>query len=224
MVGVNSGSLPDLAGISAALFDLDGTLVDSERVHRAAWMSFFDSRGWEVSDQIYADHFLGRRGADTFRSLDGPWSGHDPDALLAEVLGHLSEIELKPLPVLGAADLLRALHAQGIPVAVVTSAVRAWVGSSLAVLGVSDLVTTVVGAEDVRAGKPNPEGYLEACRRLGVTPARVAAFEDSTSGVSAAVAAGISPVIGVLTTTSPDALSSAGATHLIDDFAAMEIV
>ena len=215
--------VPDLAAMDAALFDLDGTLVDSERVHRAAWMSFFDARGWNVSEQTYVDHFLGRRGADTFRSLDGPWSAHDPDVLLSEVLGHLSEIELKPLPVRGAADLVLALHAQQIPVAVVTSAVRAWVGSSLAVLGVSDVIDTVVGAEDVRAGKPHPEGYLEACRRLGVAPDRVTAFEDSTSGVSAAVAAGISSVIGVLTTTSGEALRAAGATHLIEDFSAIEL-
>ncbi len=210
--------LPDVGGMDAALFDLDGTLVDSERVHRAAWMSFFDSRGWLVSEQTYVDHFLGRRGADTFRSVDGPWVDHDPDVLLDEVLAHLSAVELTPQPVRGAADLIRSLHLLGVPVGVVTSAVRAWVGSSLAVLGVADVVTTVVGAEDVRSGKPHPEGYLEACRRLGVAPDRVVAFEDSTSGVGAAVAAGITPVIGVLTTTSADRLLAAGAHHLIDDF------
>ena len=203
--------------MDAALFDLDGTLVDSERVHRAAWRSFFDSRGWEVSEQTYAEHFLGRRGADTFRSLDGPWQGHDPDALLAEVLTHLAQVELEPEPVRGAAELIRSVHAKGIPVAVVASAVRAWVDSSLAVLGISDVVSTVVSAEDVKAGKPDPEGYLLACTRLGADPGRVVAFEDSTSGVTAAVAAGITPVIGVLTTTSADALRSAGAAHMIKD-------
>lgn len=210
--------LADLAGMDAALFDLDGTLVDSEQVHRAAWMSFFDSRGWQVSEETYSGHFLGRRGRDTFRSLDGPWSDHDPDVLLAEVMAHLWEVKLRPQPVRGAADLIRSLHERGIPVGVVTSAVRAWVGSSLAVLGVEDVVQTVVGAEDVRSGKPHPEGYIEACRRLGVAPGRVVAFEDSTSGVGAAVAAGITPVVGVLTTTSADALLAAGAHHVIDDF------
>lgn len=203
--------------MDAALFDLDGTLVDSERVHRAAWLSFFDSRGWAVSEQTYAEHFLGRRGADTFRNLDGPWQGHDPDALLAEVLTHLADVELEPEPVRGAAELIRSVHAKEIPVGVVTSAVRSWVDSSLDVLGVADLVSTVVGAEDVRAGKPDPEGYLLVCRRLGVDPGRVCAFEDSTSGVAAAVAAGISPVIGVLTTTPAASLRAAGAHHLIDD-------
>jgi len=217
VVRVSTSDLPDLYSMDAALFDLDGTLVDSERVHRAAWRSFFDSRGWEVSEQTYAEHFLGRRGADTFRSLDGPWQGHDPDALLAEVLTHLAQVELEPEPVRGAAELIRSVHAKGIPVAVVTSAVRAWVDSSLAVLGISDVVSTVVSAEDVKAGKPDPEGYLLACTRLGADPGRVVAFEDSTSGVTAAVAAGITPVIGVLTTTSADALRSAGAAHMIKD-------
>lgn len=207
----------DLCSMQAALFDLDGTLVDSERVHRAAWQSFFASRGWEVSEQTYAEHFLGRRGADTFRSLDGPWQAHDPDALLAEVLTHLAAVELEPEPVRGAAELIRSVHANGIPVAVVTSAVRPWVDSSLEVLGVAALLGVVVSGEDVSAGKPDPEGYLLACTRLGVEPGRVAAFEDSTSGVRAAVAAGISPVIGVLTTTSATALRAAGAHHLIED-------
>jgi len=217
VVGVTGSDVPDLYSSDAALFDLDGTLVDSERVHRAGWLSFFDSRGWEVSEQTYAEHFLGRRGADTFRNLEGPWQGHDPDALLAEVLTHLAAIELTPEPVRGAAELIRSVHARGMPLAVVTSAVRPWVDSSLAVLGVSDLVTAIVSSEDVTAGKPEPEGYLLACRRLGVDPARVVAFEDSTSGVTAAVAAGISPVIGVLTTSSADCLLAAGAHHVIDD-------
>ena len=214
---LRDSDLPDLYAMDAALFDLDGTLVDSEHVHRTAWRSFFDSRGWEVSEQTYAEHFLGRRGADTFRKLDGPWQAHDPDALLAEVLTHLADVELEPVPVRGAAELIRSVHVTGMPVAVVTSAVRAWVDSSLHVLGVADLVTTVVSAEDVEAGKPEPEGYLLACRRLGVDPGRAAAFEDSTSGVTAAVAAGISPVIGVLTTTSAAALRAAGAHHVIED-------
>jgi len=223
---VTRPELPDpypfgLFSCAAALFDLDGTLIDSERVNRAAWRSFFDSRGWEVSEQTYAEHFIGRRGADTFRALDGPWQGHDPDALQAEVLTHLAEIDLRPEPMRGAAQLIRSVRAKGIPVGVVTSAVRPWVDSSLDVLGVTDLVSIVVSAEDVATGKPEPEGYLLACRRLGAAPGRVVAFEDSSSGVAAAVAAGIRPVIGVLTTTSAQALRAAGAHHIVDDLASV---
>jgi mannitol-1-/sugar-/sorbitol-6-phosphatase len=207
----------DLDSVAAALFDLDGTLVDSETVHRAAWKSFFDSRGYEISDETYAAHIVGRRGADAFRSLDGPWRDEDPDALMAEVLTHQASVAAEPGRIPGAAELVRAVHRAGIPIAVVTSALRAWVDEALEFVGVADLVSVVVSGEDVSAGKPDPEGYLTACDRLGVDPAHVAAFEDSVSGVTAASAAGIARVYGVLTTSQADALRAAGAHHIIDD-------
>jgi mannitol-1-/sugar-/sorbitol-6-phosphatase len=205
-----------LDSVTAALFDLDGTLVDSEPVHRAAWRSFFDSRGWQVSEQTYASHFVGRRGADAFRSLDGPWRDEDPDELLAEVLTHLATVSAEPGAVPGAAELVRSVHDSGAPIAVVTSATREWVDEALDFVGVADLVTVVVSAEDVTAGKPDPEGYLAACDRLGVRPADVVAFEDSVSGVTAAANAGIGRVVGVLTTSNAEALRAAGAHHVVD--------
>jgi mannitol-1-/sugar-/sorbitol-6-phosphatase len=207
----------DLDSAAAALFDLDGTLVDSEPVHRAAWNSFFDSRGWEISDETYAAHIVGRRGADAFRSLDGPWRDEDPEALMAEVLTHQATVDAEPGRIPGAAELVRAVHRAGVPIAVVTSALRAWVDEALEFVGVADLVSVVVSAEDVSAGKPDPEGYLAACERLGVDPAHVVAFEDSVSGVTAAASAGIARVVGVLTTSQADALRAAGAHHIIDD-------
>jgi mannitol-1-/sugar-/sorbitol-6-phosphatase len=213
---VSRRELPQLAGIHAALFDLDGTLVDSEPVHRAAWKSFFDSRGWQVSEETYASHFVGRRGADAFRSVDGPWRDENPDDLLAEVMTHLESVSTEPETIPGAADLVRGVHAAGVPIAVVTSAMRSWVDEALDFVGVADLVSVVVSAEDVTAGKPDPEGYLAACDRLEVDPADVAAFEDSVSGVTAAVNAGIARVVGVLTTSNAEALRTAGAHHVID--------
>jgi mannitol-1-/sugar-/sorbitol-6-phosphatase len=217
VVGVSAARLPDLDGIHAALFDLDGTLVDSEPVHRAAWRSFFDSRGWQVSEETYASHFVGRRGADAFRTVEGPWSEEDPDDLLAEVMTHLESVSTEPGTIPGAADLVRSVRGAGVPIAVVTSAMRSWVDEALDFVGVADLVSVVVTAEDVTAGKPDPEGYLAACDRLGVAPADVAAFEDSVSGVTAAANAGIARVVGVLTTSNAEALRTAGAHHVIDD-------
>jgi mannitol-1-/sugar-/sorbitol-6-phosphatase len=217
VVGVSRHELPDLDGIRAALFDLDGTLVDSEPVHRAAWTSFFDSRGWEVSEQTYASHFVGRRGADALRSVEGPWRDEDPETLLAEVMTHLESVRAEPGTIPGAAELVRSVHEAGVPIAVVTSAMRSWVEEALDFVGVADLVSVVVTAEDVTAGKPDPEGYLAACDRLGVSPVDVAAFEDSVSGVTAASNAGIARVVGVLTTSNADALRTAGAHHVVDD-------
>ena len=220
MVGVTRSELPDLDAIDAALFDLDGTLIDSEPLHRAAWESFFASRGWEVSEETYTAHFVGRRGSDAFRSIDGPWSHEDPDELLAEVLTHLATVSTEPGVVPGAAELLRRVHGAGVPIAVVTSAVRRWADEALEYLGIADMISVVISAEDVTVGKPDPEGYLQACARLDVQPDHVMAFEDSTSGVAAAVAAGIVHVVGVLTTSRADALRAAGAHHVIDDLGA----
>jgi sugar-phosphatase len=213
---VSGSRLPDLGNVDAALFDLDGTLVDSEPVHRAAWKSFFDSRGWRVSEQTYASHFVGRRGSDAFRTADGPWRDEDPEELLAEVLTHLASVTVEPDAVPGAAELVRSVHASGVPIAVVTSATRAWVDEALEYVGVADLVSVVVTGEDVTAGKPDPEGYLTACDRLGVEPADVAAFEDSVSGVTAAANAGVTRVVGVLTTSNAEALRAAGAHHVVE--------
>ena len=176
---MTGGRLPDLGAVDAALFDLDGTLVDSEPVHRAAWRSFFDSRGWDVSEETYTSHFVGRRSADAVRTGDGPWRDENPEALLAAVRAHHGDLSFGPSSVPGAADLVRSVHASGVPVAVVTSAPRWWVDEALDIVGVTDLVRLVVSAEDVTAGKPDPEAYLKACDRLRVTPASVAAFEDS---------------------------------------------
>ena len=217
MVGIAHLQIPDRGTLDAALFDLDGTLVDSEPMHRAAWQSFFESRGWEVSDELYAAEFVGRRGSDTFRSLDGPWRDEDPEELLAEVLSHLSTQATDPGTVPGAGALIRSMHSAGVPVGVVTSAVPPWSDNALDFLGVTEMVAVMVNGTDVTVGKPDPEGYLQACARLNANPERVIAFEDSASGVAAAVAAGIAHVVGVLSTSTADALRAVGAHQVTDD-------
>ena len=203
-----------LSGAAALLLDLDGTLVDSEPMHRAAYASFFAARGWSVDDDTYA-HFVGRRGADVFGTLPGPWTGEDPEALVAEVFEHLATVEAVPTEARGARLLVRSAHARGIPLALVTSATREWAEHALAeLLGLRERFDVVVTWEDVPEGKPHPGPYELGCRRLGVDPSRTAAVEDSVAGVRSAVAAGIGTVVGVTTTTTEARLLEAGA-HLV---------
>ncbi|GAA2149389.1 HAD-IA family hydrolase [Nocardioides koreensis] len=199
---------------AALLLDLDGTLVDSEPLHREAYRVFLADRGWVIDD---LGIFTGRRAEDVFAVEPGPWSQHDPHELAAEVRARVPD-DATPEPVPGAHDVVHTAGAAGIPVAIVTSARPAWV--SLAVgegLGVLDHIDVVVTARDVTEGKPHPAGFLLACERLGVSAADCVAAEDSPAGVAAAVAAGVGRVVGVTTTWTEPELTRAGAHVVLPD-------
>lgn len=189
---------------TALLLDLDGTLVDSEPLHRRGYADFFAARGWSVPDLSV---FTGRRAEDVFATEPGPWAGHDPLTLLAEVLTFIPDDAAEPVP--GAVELMRAAQASGVALAIVTSAGPAWVARCLEVLHCT--VDVVVTAEDVVDGKPDPAGFALACRRLGVPPATTWAVEDSPAGVRSALGARVGVVHGVATTHDADLLSAAGA-------------
>lgn len=200
--------------VSALLLDLDGTLVDSEPLHRRGYESFFAQKGWDVPDLTI---FTGRRAADVFATEPGPWAGLDPEAVLAEVLTHVPDEAAGAVP--GARELIEAARAAGVPVAIVTSAGPAWVERSL-VESLSltlESVDLVVTARDVADGKPHPAGFALACERLGADPASALAAEDSPAGVRAAVAAGVRRVHGIATTHDQGVLAEAGAVEVHDD-------
>ena len=198
-----SGRLP-----AALLLDLDGTLVDSEPIHRAAYETYFADRGWEVADLSL---FTGRRAEDVFASEPGPWSGEDPDALKAAISA-LVPPDAAPDPVRGARAVIEAAAARGVPVAIVTSAGPAWAEQCLdVVLGVRHHVGVVVTAHDVVGGKPDPAGFRHACDLLGVATGDCIAVEDSPAGVLAARGAGVEEVYGLSTTHTAAELMGAGA-------------
>jgi sugar-phosphatase len=115
----------------------------------------------------------------------------------------------------GAAALLRGLADAGVATAIVTSATSPWVamalGEVLATDGGPATVDVQVTAEDVACGKPDPQGFLLACERLGVPPQQALGVEDSPAGVAAARAAGVGRVLGVSTTHPAELLLAAGA-------------
>ena len=198
---------------AALLLDLDGTLVDTEPLHREAYRAFFAARGWDEPDLTL---FTGRRAADVFATEPGPWTGHDLDALAAEVVALVDE-DAAPEPVPGAAALFAAAGRIGVPVAVVTSAGPSWVRRAEGPLTEIGHAETVVTAEDVVDGKPHPAGYRLACQRLGVDATDALAVEDSPAGIVAALAAGVGHVVGVTTTHGADELSAAGASAVVPD-------
>jgi sugar-phosphatase len=203
----------DLTAARAVLFDMDGTLVRSEHVHRMAWQGFFDHWAVAIDEDTYERTVKGRRARDVLARMEGPWP--DVGTALAVLADQPSgTVDVVP----GAVETLHALAAAGTPVAIVTSAGAAWARQVLEdVLGVHAPV--LVTAEMVAEGKPSPEGYLLACKRLRVPPGDCAAVEDSPSGVRALVAAGVGTIIGITTTSDAGDLRDAGAHRTVADLA-----
>ena len=172
----------------AVLFDMDGTLVDSTPVVEAVWAEFAERFGVDLGEVLRYSH--GRLTIDSVRHFLP--AGLDPLAVTAE----LDEQELLRLDgiveVPGASALLRDLG--GARVAVVTSASRELARRRMRAAGV-DAPDVVVAAEDVRIGKPSPEGYLRAAALLGISPEDCVVFEDAEAGLQAAAASGARVVV-----------------------------
>ncbi len=200
------------------IFDMDGVLVDSGAHHRAAWRTLLEELG--VAPR--PDHWrltIGRPGNEAVPLLLGrtlSWS--EAERLADRKRDHYLRLSRRGLPaVRGVATFLAALEAAAVPRAVATSATRHDVDRLLGRLGLREHFDTVVAAEDVRWGKPDPEVYLRAAEGLALPPAACLVFEDSLVGVAAARRAGMR-VIGVTTAHTPEELRAAGATDAVDDF------
>jgi sugar-phosphatase len=194
---------------AAAVFDLDGTLVLSEQRNLAVWAAFLAEHGVTLDDELAAK-LTGRRGIDSLADLAHLFPGRTPEELVDEVLRVAASTpdlpEITPAP--GAGDYVARLAKAGVPLALVTSARQPYVHEALERLGVAGLFDALVTAEDVTAGKPDPEGYLLACRALETDPERTVGFEDSAAGVAAVRAAGMR-CVAVSTTMAPAALEAA---------------
>jgi HAD superfamily hydrolase (TIGR01509 family) len=194
----------------AILFDLDGTLIDTESIALTTGMAAFAAHGHPV-DHAFMHGLVGKDEPTAARIIRSALPGID----LAAVNLHWRKgfddgvnagLDLKP----GARDLLPALAA---PLAIVTSTGRDGAHRKLGIAGIADAFTHVVTLDDVRAPKPDPEPYLLAATLFGVAPSRCLVFEDSETGAEAAHRAGCT-VVQV-----PDIVPSEGrwAHHLAPD-------
>jgi sugar-phosphatase len=198
----------------AAVFDLDGTIVDSEPRGLLALRRLFDDYRVRY-DEALLRRFVGRRGPEVFAELDHLFPGRHPAQLSAEVEAYFHEPGQSPPPALpGAIELAGEIHRQGDPLALVTSAGHDHAVPTLNRLGLLGLFSVIVAGDDVTLGKPDPEGYRLASAELGVPPWRCVAFEDSPAGLAAARAAGMY-CVAVATTHEPSEL--AGADRIVAD-------
>jgi HAD superfamily hydrolase (TIGR01509 family) len=189
-------AVPKHSGPDAVLWDMDGTLVDTEEYWIAAEYDVVERHGGTWNDE-HAEALVGADLLDAGRYMR-QHSGIDltPEQIVDELLDVVVErirtnIPWRP----GARELLAALNAAGVPCALVTMSWRRFAEPVVEALPPGSFQVIVTG-DEVSHGKPHPEPYLEAARLLGVTPQRCLAIEDSPTGAASATAAGC-VVVGV---------------------------
>ena len=177
--------------IEAVVFDLDGLLLDTEQVWDEVREALTRERGGRWHDGAQGD-MMGMSSTE--------WSSYmhetlglpePPDELNRLVVERMQERYRERLPLIeGAVDAVRRIGARW-PLGLASSSNRELIDLALELMGVADLFRVTVSSEEVARGKPAPDVYLEAARRLGVASERVVAIEDSGAGINAAKAAGV---------------------------------
>jgi beta-phosphoglucomutase family hydrolase len=225
--------LPD--GITACLFDLDGVLTQTAKVHGAAWKQMFDAFLRETqgegtapfTEHDYEAYVDGRTRSDGVRSfLDSRGIAHDED-LVRELGNRKNQIVLELIhdhgvePYEGSVRYVHAVREAGLQTAVVSASANC--KEVLEAAGIEDLfevrIDGIVVEQRHLRGKPAPDTFLTAAKELGVEPAEAAVLEDALAGVEAGRAGNFGFVIGVDRTGQRDALLEHGADVVVSDLA-----
>ncbi|HSO28624.1 MAG TPA: HAD family phosphatase [Candidatus Sulfomarinibacteraceae bacterium] len=203
--------------VSAVIFDLDGVIVDSEIWWHEERMAWAAERGlrWTEADTRAVMGANSRGWARIMRErLALPST--DESAILEAVVGRVVDRYRHGAPVIdGAVEAVRRIAASW-PVAVASSADRRVIDAALEASGLLGEIPVIVSSDEVIHGKPEPDVYLEAARRLGVQPAACLVVEDSINGIRAGVAAGMTVVLVPNASVPPASGAGDLAHHLLD--------
>jgi HAD superfamily hydrolase (TIGR01509 family) len=180
------------SALEAVVFDMDGVLIDSEPVHFEATRALLGDLGIEYVPDL-DENFFGCTDYDVFHALRSRYDlAADEGELAAAWVERSVRLLSRPLtPMRGVPDVLHALRRSGIRLALASSSAPPIIAATLSGLALTDLFEFVVSGHDVERGKPAPDIFLEAARRLQARPEALVIVEDSFNGLSAAVAAGI---------------------------------
>lgn len=203
--------------LSALLFDLDGTLIDTDDLHLNAYNQLLAGWGRSMTLEYYKAHVMGFPDDMIFSGLfpQAPATHYPELAARKEAMFRAQLRETHPVP--GVLRILEFAQVAGIPTAVVTNAPRENAEAMLQGLGIAERFDAVVIGGELERGKPDPLPYLTALALLDARADRALAFEDSLAGVRSAVAAGIH-TFGMLSGLQETQLREAGARSIIRDF------
>ncbi len=206
----------------ALLFDLDGTLAETDSLHLPTWVDVLRPYGIEVDEAFYRERISGRSNSKIVEDLLPDLSTEEGRKLAdaKETSFRERAHELEPLP--GLLDFMEEAKSRGLSLGLVTNAPVENVEVILVALELGEFFDEVVLSDEVGPVKPDPAPYRAALEKLGLAPEEALAFEDSTSGIASSVAAGV-PTVGIASTQEPETLEEAGAFVVAQDFTDPEL-
>jgi len=204
--------------LKALLFDLDGTLANTDPVHYETWKEIMAGYGLPIDPAFYTANFSGRLNEQIIQTLlphldaaAGEWLARHKEALFRE-----RATLIPPMP--GLFDLLNWMETHQLKRAIVTNAPVENVEFMVQSLGLAETFEVVILGDELPKGKPDPLPYQTALDQLEIAPHEAIAFEDSPSGIRSAIAAQI-PTVAIASSHDPEVLRSLGSVLVVNDFA-----
>ncbi len=207
--------------LKAVIWDMDGVIADTAAYHYKAWQETFRKRGIEFTEEAFRRQFGQRNDTIIRRVMGKTISPEQVEAIAAEKEADYRRRvarNVRPLP--GAIELMKSLRAQGIKMAIASSAPMENIQLIIRSLGIDSYFQAIVCGQEVTEGKPSPQAFLLATRKLGVRPQDCIVLEDAVAGVSAAKKAGMKCL--AITNTHPR-ISLKAADLIVDTLQAVNV-